>query len=145
MFLLLTFGIDVQQLSAAVLVLNLHRVANCAFLLWSLWTQGLCWNCTSGVWWVIASTLWFLFAADSCDQSPLLLPPALPAGVLLSPGAVFADINRSDLHGDVPGAHPTPRLESISFPQHRYSWGEYAARQIWFKWNQFLKPFRNGF
>ena len=33
MFMLLMFNIDVQQFSAAVLVLNLHRVANCAFLL----------------------------------------------------------------------------------------------------------------
>lgn len=82
MFMLLTFNIDVQQFSAAILILNLHRVANCdicehkdyveiAFQVFDGSLRPPCGSCL---------LLMAVIRAHCCS------PPALPAGVLFSPG-----------------------------------------------------------
>lgn len=145
MSMLLTFNIDVQQFSAAALVLNLHRVANCAFLMWSLWTEGLCRNCTSGVWRVTASTLWFLSAAHDCDQSPSLFPPALPAGCC-SPQQQWLQIQTTLIYVGMCLGHIQPHdWKECLFPNIDIAEVNMLPGKFDLKWNQFLKPFRNCF
>lgn len=142
--MLFTFSIDVQHFSTAVLLLNLHTAANCAFRSWSVWTQGLCWKCASGVWQVVASPLRFLFPAGA-----IAVPPALPAGVFL--GWSCPSNNRCRYKplwftwGCAWRTSSTIDWEEYLFANVDVAEMNILPGKFDSKWNRFLKPFRIGF